>query len=306
MNRKQGTLLLASVMLVSGAHTDSVIHGSTTINMDFVNIGHTGNAAQSDANRMHAESGGDGFGAVDYTYRVGKFEVTADQWNSVVAADSSVGAAGYATGLIPADSYSWADAARFCNWLTSGSYNQGAYQISPSNTVSGIDRDSAVTAYGTVYVLPTKDEWFKAAYLKSDGSGYTLYATGDTLPFAGTNGVNYNNVVGGVWDVGTGSGVSIENNGTFDMNGNAQEWTESTDSYMYGGGYWDDELYLASSEFYTAAKKAPAKKAPAKKKVGGYGYGDGFRVAVIPEPSSVALMGLVAGLGWFIGQRFRK
>lgn len=76
-------------------------------------------------------------------------------------------------------------------------------------------------------MLPTEDEWYKAAYFKSDGSGYTLYATGDLVPIAGVGGENYDKVIGLPWSVG--SGIT-ENNGTFDMNGNVGEWTESSES----------------------------------------------------------------------------
>jgi len=42
---------------------------------------------------------------------------------------------------------------------------------------------------GTIYVIPTEDEWYKAAYYA--GSGYSLYAFGtDTAPIAGTD-TNY-------------------------------------------------------------------------------------------------------------------
>ena len=82
---------------------------------------------------------------------------------------------------------------------------------------------TALTTYGTIYVLPSEDEWYKAAYLKSDGSGYTLYATGDSVPTAGT-GANYNGANSAPWNVGSGT---AENNGTYDMGGNVWEWGES-------------------------------------------------------------------------------
>ena len=55
----------------------SITHGGTTVNMDFVYIGHTNVAkdARSTVSRLNA---------VTYEYLIGKYEVTADQWNTVV------------------------------------------------------------------------------------------------------------------------------------------------------------------------------------------------------------------------------
>ena len=97
------------------------------------------------------------------------------------------------SGSQPTASSSWYEAAKFANWLTSGNALQGAYGFSDATTFTGVDRATALTTYGTIYVLPTEDEWYKAAYLKSDGSGYTTYATGDSVPVAGTD-ANYNGV----------------------------------------------------------------------------------------------------------------
>jgi len=56
-----------------------------------VAIGDPGNAAQSAANRTHA-FGGDGYGAVDYTYRIARDETTIAQYtallNAVAATDT--------------------------------------------------------------------------------------------------------------------------------------------------------------------------------------------------------------------------
>ena len=93
-----------------------------------------------------------------------------------------------------------------------------------STTFTGVDRDTALTTFGTIYVLPTEDEWYKAAYLKSDGSGYTTYATGDQRAEQREPIANYR------WlstpPSGRGSGTE-ENNGTYDMGGNVWEWGES-------------------------------------------------------------------------------
>jgi len=267
------SLALVSVLHVHASFSDSITHGGTTVDIDFVGIGYAGNSADST-----------GFGTVAYAYRIGKYEITANQWASVIAADPAVGNAGLYSGMQPTANVSWLGAARFCNWLTSGSYMNGAYLFSDPDTLTGVDRDSAVSLYGTTYVLPTRDEWYKAAYFKSDGTGYTLYATGDAFPAQGPGGENYGVFYGGSpWDVGSGA---VENNGTYDINGNLWEWSESP---MEGF----DESYLTLGAGYSS----PGALMKSIYQIGGAGMNDvsstmGFRVAAIPEPTSVSLLGL--------------
>ena len=114
-------------------------------------------------------------GVVNYEYSIGTYEVTSDQWAAVAGFDALVenNSNDPWTGSQPTANASWYEAAKFANWLTSGNALQGAYTFSNSTTFTGVDRDTALTTFGTIYVLPTEDEWYKAAYLKSDGSGYT-------------------------------------------------------------------------------------------------------------------------------------
>ena len=105
----------------------------------------------------------------------------------------------------------WADAARFVNWLqngqphfqpgtpgeVSGSTETGAYSL------NGINDDNSLLQVkrnpGTAYFLPTLNEWYKAAYYKGGGTdaGYWSYPTmSDTMPgnmlsSTTTNGANY-------------------------------------------------------------------------------------------------------------------
>jgi hypothetical protein len=78
---------------------------------------------------------------------------------------------------MPTNNVSWYEVAQFCNWLTSGDKSKGVYQFSGNNAnpgnFLGINRISAQTTYGKIYAIPTEDEWYKAAYFKPDGSGYT-------------------------------------------------------------------------------------------------------------------------------------
>ena len=278
--------LIAGLLVGTGMNAEAVTiaHGGDSVDIDFVEIGYAGNTGDT-ANTVNGVNPG----AVAYDYSIGKFEVTADQWAAVIAADSVVGNAGSWSGSQPTASSSWYEAAKFANWLTSGNALQGAYGFSDANTFTGVDRATVLTTYGTIYVLPTEDEWYKAAYLKSDGSGYTTYATGDSVPTAGTE-ANYNGVNSEAWNVG--SGIE-ENNGTYDMGGNVFEWGESAfdgtlddpnESRVRRGGSWSSSSSLQSSG---RSKSVPANE---KNFIGFRVASVSAAVAVVPEPSSVGLL----------------
>ncbi len=131
-------LLLA--VTASVARADVFNMGSGLTNLDFVTVGNAGNAADST-----------GYGAVDYAYAIGKYEVTAGQYtaflNAVAATDTyglyntsmwtyrrrhgckiqRSGSSGSYTYSVAADCanrpvnyVSFWDAARFVNWLHNG------------------------------------------------------------------------------------------------------------------------------------------------------------------------------------------
>jgi formylglycine-generating enzyme required for sulfatase activity len=228
--------MMAVALVAVGAQADSFGSGGNAFTLDFVNIGYAGNVGDT-ANTVN----GINPGAVDYDFRIGKFEVTLDQFAKAHAASGNTigdGDEGYwndgtrtvGTGG-PASYVSWNEAARFANWLSSGDANTGVYSFS-GGLVSGIDR-SYRNDSDLAYVLPSEDEWYKAAYYKPvDDGSYSLYASGlDTVPTHGTaSGWNYYNggYVNGspnyMWKTGDGG---TEQNGTFDMMGNIWEWNES-------------------------------------------------------------------------------
>ena len=303
--------ILFAFGLTTKVFADSITHGSTTINMEFVDVGNAGNTADTT-----------GYGAVGYSYRMGKFEVTTDQFAKARVADSRVGNGneGYWNDSPrtvgsggPASYVSAYEAMKFANYLTTGSAINGAYQFSlDGKTLLVVDRNAAVSTYGTVYVLPSENEWYKAAYYKpvTDGS-YSLYANGSdsegSLTHGTTDGWNYynENYVNGphnyTWETGYGG---REQNGTYDMMGNLWEWSESakdgtlenvTESRVIRGGAFSDnfENGLRSS---IRSNASPASES----------MNFGFRVAAIPEPSSLAMIGLACGLGLFVRRSFRR
>jgi formylglycine-generating enzyme required for sulfatase activity len=263
---------------------DIITHGATSVDIGFVSIGNAGNAADTS-----------GYGAVSYGYQIGQYEVTASQWTTVASA-AGISQTGSGSGSQPIGTVSWTDAAKFCNWLTSGDKNSGVYQFDISGTFTGLDRSAASSLYGTIYVLPTEDEWYKAAYYT--GSGYSLYANGTgTPPVAGIDAA-YDNSTTEPWSVGSGT---IEQNGTYDMMGNIDEMLEGAfdgaldvpneQRVWRGGSFGSSDYKLASSfrqdinsETYTADYI-------------------GFRVAVIPEPATLPLVGFVCAVGLWIRRR---
>jgi len=226
-------VLVAVALLVAPASAVTITHGTTSIDMDFVPVDNPGNAG--DPTR----------GAVDYTYHIGKYEVTEDQWGVVVDAQGGYPLhAGNWTGDQPVAEIRWHDMAMFCNWLTSGNIMNGAYTIDggANYTVTAIDR--TVTTYGnTVYVIPTEDEWYKAAYYdpnKPGGAGYYDFPTGsDTQPdgLDSSGDTEFEVVCDDGYNQGLPNDVdnagSLSPYGTMGQGGNVYELTETEHSAGY-------------------------------------------------------------------------
>jgi len=218
----------------------------------------------------------------------------------------------------PVNWVSWFSVARVANWLQAGgqtylttatgsaAINSGAYTLNGQTTGNAPLKNA-----GAQYWIPTQDEWYKAAYYKGGGTnaGYWNYATqSDTAPAtitasltgvgsAGNTGnfANYNS--GAVWNAQTGNVTSVGTNGgpsaygTFDMTGNILEYfdgvTSSSSIARRGGFYGSDSTQIASSFSYGGVSTSTPN------------VGTGFRIAAVPEPSTIALLavgGLVAGL----------
>ena len=257
-----------STNLWSQVVVDPPVTGSITGSIDWVMVGDPGNAADTT-----------GYGAVANAFRIMKFEFTNAEYtdflnavdpsgtnpNSVYKAEMGSNARGgisFTSGAASGSKYavrtnmadkpvnyvSWFDAARVANWLQngqgSGSTETGAYTL-----VGGQTSGTAPAANpGASYLLPTEDQWYKAAYYKGGGTnaGYWDYATqSDLAPTAVTadstgigsagstgNFANYDNTAdwnsqdGNVTTVGTNGGASAY--GAFDMSGNLYEWNDLT------------------------------------------------------------------------------
>ena len=210
---------------------------------------------------------------------------------------------------------SWYDAARFANWLQNGqptgaqgpdTTEDGAYDMSLGSSV--------VRKADARVVLPTEDEWYKAAYYKGGGTdaGYWLYPTQsnaapepESPPGSGSLGgsANYRDDYY-IYHHGTGYidetyytmpvGAYTDTEGpygTYDQAGNVWEWNEtSTRSrrVMRGSSFntWHSSFLrgLATSSLPPTDEVISV----------------GFRVAYIPEPGGITFLacGLASALLW--------
>lgn len=272
----------------------------------WVAVGNPGNPADS-LDCGNSATGVINCGSVAETFYISATEVTNDQYagflNAKAASDpnalfstamqitrsGSDGSYTYAVnagkGSHPVVHVSFFDAMRFVNWLengqASGDTESGVYTIG-----NGVNETRAP---GATFFIPNRDEWYKAAYHDS-GSTYSLYPTGsDTAPTAegppgGANSANYNDAVGDHVDVGSYTNTTSFY-GAFDMGGNVFELLEEvytgtgTLRYIMGGGSAGNEGTLAST--YLNAILPDKQTADT-----------GFRVATIPEPATLALLGL--------------
>ncbi len=288
------------------------------------------------------------YGSVNYAYSIGTYDVSVGQYtaflNAVAATDTYalydtsmatyLNTAGISRSSLPGNySYnvigsinqpvtfvSWGDAARFANWLSNGqptgaegngTTETGSYTLNGAVTAAAL---AAITRNANAtWVIPTENEWYKAAYYDPVAEHYWRYATGSNTtptsapPGSTPNTANYYDSTTGY--AVTGSSYSISQNyltdvgaysasaspyGTFDQSGDVFQWNETSiyDAYRgFRGGSWDNNSnYL-----------------PATYRPYGYpnygSYGIGFRVATVPEPSTAILAAL--GLLGLIGMRRR-
>ncbi len=241
--------LCAAVVLVAAAG----------VRADFVTIGNAGNDAASADNTSHGLSRAYGYGAVPYTCQISRTAVSIAEWD-LFYGDGTSGSGGIGGGTAvgsfnagynywndgtrtvgpdaPAVYISFNQVAQYVNWLTTGNATQGAYTIDAGGAVSGIMSREDILATGSLYYLiPTEDEWYKAAYYKPDDSAYSLYAHGlDTVPpksTDGSTGWNYwdnGYVFDGpnyTWTVDSGT---EEQNGTLNMMGNVWDCCSGDDA----------------------------------------------------------------------------
>jgi len=267
--RKNVSILLAAVLVTGAAGVAQAAFPET------VPVGNPGNKADTT-----------GFGAVDYEYRIGKYEVTNEEYceflNAVAKKDphalydgrmggrddrtgeayggitrsGSYGSYAYTVkegmGKKPVNYVTWESCLRYANWLTNGrgdgDTEKGSYTFD-GGRVTVPDHAALAAGKTTKWVLPSENEWYKAAYYDPDkpgGAGYWLYATKSNTPPE----CNINSNAPS--DVGRYAPSAY---GTYDQNGNMWEYNDSRSGDkvgLRGGSFYinDNETYLRSTTRY--------------------------------------------------------
>jgi len=170
----------------------------------------------------------------------------------------------------PVNYVSWGDAARFANWLHNGqpagdqdltTTEDGSYFL--DGATSDAELLLIMREGDATWVIPSEDEWYKAAYHKNDGvtGNYFDYPTSsDSVPSndlveptdPGNNATFYDSgyTIGSPYyrtEVGAHEN-SDSPYGTFDQGGNVEEWIED-EAYTPGdyrklrGGSYDSYWY---------------------------------------------------------------
>jgi formylglycine-generating enzyme required for sulfatase activity len=310
---------VASLAAPSHAGTITFGSGANQFQMEFVTIGNAGNAADTAGEPINA-------GAVNREYGLGKFEVSEDMITKFNASQSRQITKDTRGTAKPATSVSWNEAARFVNWLNTSTGGFAAYNF----TTSGVNDDIALwTAADTAdyeatnpyrskratYVLPSFNEWYKAAYYNPTNSTYYNFANGsDTAPTAVASGTGagtavYNqDLFQGPADVNLAGGLSPY--GVMGLGGNVSEWDESSGDLanssgsssrgLRGGAWASNSSDLSSSARFNDFPSLE------------YDY-IGFRVAslsssappAVPEPSMMVI-GTLFGIGGLMAKRRMK
>jgi formylglycine-generating enzyme len=195
--------------------------------LEMVAVGDPGNAGEHSGYDVGGYGPDRICGAVDYTFNLGKYEVTAGQYTEFLNAKAKSdpyglyntrmwsdvdgckiqqnGTSGNYTYSVasdlanrPVNWVSFWDGARFTNWLgngqSDGDTETGSYTL---NGYNGGNWQAVTRNAGATWFVPNEDEWYKAAYYdpnKTGGAGYWDYPTcSNTAPGQDMTDVSGNN-----------------------------------------------------------------------------------------------------------------
>lgn len=265
---------------------------------DFVEVGNVNNQADLT-----------GYGSVSYSFKISKYETTVDQYSKFLNAVATTDTYGLYNSKMNTDTWSrsiiqngvsnnrsysvvlgqstkpisyvsWFDAARYCNWLHNGATN-GASTESGAYSLNGATNGIITKNSSAIFWIPTENEWYKTAYYDPVAGGYWNYATQrNTISNSEANIGGYTDASGNkLTEVGYFGGFASAY-GTFDQNGNVSEWNDAIiagTSRGGRGGAWfggapDPTVRDTSYSYWREGGEL------------------GFRVATIPEPSSLLLL----------------
>ncbi len=255
------------------SRADTFGSGENTFEIEFVTIGDPRNAADPEGQNF--------FGAVPYDYRIGKYEISEDMIDKANAQSLLDGDpldlshAGRGADK-PVTNISWFDAAQFVNWLNTSQGHAPAYKfvevpdpIRPTRppTVEfalwepgdeGFNSENRFRNANAKYVVPTTDEWYKAAFFDPQLGSYNRFPTGDgSSPIAVLSGTDPGTAVfssGPIRpdepaDIMLAGGASPY--GTIGQGGNIREWLETEIDRLNddalgrrgaAGGFWESSL----------------------------------------------------------------
>ncbi len=313
--------VISGMSLSDAALAGLITFGSNTnqFTMEFVTIGNPGNADDTTGAPNPA-------GSVAYTYQMGKFEVSE---NMITKYNANFGTA---NNLIitkdtrgvnkPATSITWNEAARFVNWLNTSTGGVAAYKFTNSDVNGQIslwtpadtldyDATNRFRSLRANYVLPSINEWYKAAFYNPGTGTYFDYATGsNTAPTAVASGTASGTAVfgGQVGPANITLAGGLSPYGIMGLSGNVYEWNETTynlqnasvsgERWTRGGFYGGSTAPLSSLGDSSAG--VPTSQA----------FYLGFRVAslssstaAVPEPSSFVLLATAMGIVGFVHRR---
>ena len=224
---------------------------------------------------------------------------------------------------------SWGDAARFANWLSNGQPGLSGPAV-PENTASTEDGSyflngattdtqlNAVTRKGTAsWVIPTENEYYKAAYYNPGTNSYYQYPFSSNstptsaMPGSTPNTGNFRSNSGAYAVTGSASLSSSQNYltdvgaytasaspyGAYDMGGDVYQWHETEEisgGRDVAGGAWNGVAIHLSPSDHGGSDPTLS------------GFNVGFRVAIVPEPSTAVLAGIACGLIWTLRKRCKS
>ncbi len=338
---KKFTLFVALAAMLAFAAAASTARAVT---IDLVTVGDPGNVGEfwTDPDGILPDATR---GDVAYTYQIGKYEVTVGQYAEFLNAVARTDAYGLwdplnaatrtriaRTGTSGSYVYTadasyvnrpvnWVtgwNAMRFANWMSNGQPTAGIQDATTtedgSYTLNGytdLDWATITRKPGATWVLPSEDEWYKAAYYdpnKPGGAGYWDYPTGtDALPSNDLitpdpgNNANFNQ--GGMTTPAGRTVVgdfenSTSHYGTFDQAGNVSEWGDTIVVVWdegdgigqavrpcSGGSYWFEASDIISSHRGTWALNRASDDV-------------GFRLAFMPAAGGDVVWTGTGGTAW--------
>ncbi len=240
--------------------------------LDMVTVGDAGNAPDST-----------GYGAVEYAFAIGKYEVTIGQYAAFLNSVASVTSDSYivnlwvpdmttnlniagisrsgsgtlanpyryaviGSGNRPITYVNWFGAARFANWMHNGATN-GASTETGAYTLNGATTGTFFRNADALWWIPRETEWYKAAYYKGGGTnaGYWKFPTQSDGPPGNTIGGETNQAnypILGVYSVTQSADYSSTQNYLTDA-GVFSSSVSAYGTYDQGGNVWEwNDAYI--------------------------------------------------------------